>query len=77
MNDELIYMIILQKIGRAAPSVAATLIDRLPDDDDPQRSVEERIAQDVTSLAYIGLWSCKWTGNMVDPLTFPTRLSRR
>jgi hypothetical protein len=54
-------MVILQKIGRAAPSVAATLIEQLPDEDDPQRPMEEKIAQDVPAIAYIGLWSCKWT----------------
>ena len=60
MNDEVVYMVIPQKIGRAAPSVAATLIERLPDEDDPQRPVEEKLAQDVAAIAYIGLWSyCK------------------
>ena len=54
---------ILQKIGRAAPSVAAALIERLPDEDDPQRPMEEKIAQNVTAVAYIGLWSCEWTVN--------------
>ena len=58
MNDGLVYMVILQKIGsgRAAPSVAATLIERLPDENDPQRPMEEKIAQDVAAIAYIGLW---------------------
>ena len=61
MTDELVYMvIILQKVGRAAPSVAATLIERLPNEDDPQRPMEEKIAQDVAAIAYIGLWSCKY-----------------
>ena len=50
-------MVILQKIGRATPSVAATLIEQLPDEDDPQRPVEEKIAQNVAAAAYIGLWS--------------------
>ena len=57
------YMVNLQKIGRATKSVAATLAERLPDVDDPQRSMEERIAQDVAGIAYIGLWSCKWSVN--------------
>ena len=61
---ELIYMVILQKIGMAAPSVTAALIERLPDEDDPQRPMEEKIAQNVTSLAYLGLWSCKWIVNL-------------
>ena len=55
MNDELVYMVILQKIGRAAPSIASTLIERLPDENDPQRLLEEKIAKDVAVLAYIGL----------------------
>ena len=60
MNDELVYMVILQKIGKAAPSVAATLIERLPDDeDDPHRPMEEKIAQNVATNAYLGSWSCK------------------
>jgi hypothetical protein len=58
---ELVHMVILQKIGRATPSVAATLIQRLPDEDDPQRPTEESIAKNVASISYIGLWSCKWT----------------
>ena len=53
-NDHLVYMVILQKIGRAAPSVAASLIERLPDEDDSQRPTEEKIAQDVPALTYIG-----------------------
>ena len=59
-DDEFVYMI-LQKSDRAAPSesVAANLIERLPDEDDPQRPMEEKIAQDVATIAYIGLWSCK------------------
>ena len=52
-------MVILQKIGGAVPSVAATLIERLPDEDDSQRPMEEKIAQNVSTAAYIGLWSCK------------------
>ena len=57
--DELIYMVIPQKTGNATPSVAATLIERLPDEDDPQRPTEEKIAQNVAAVAYVGLWSCK------------------
>ena len=56
-------MVILQKTGSAAPSVAAALIERLPDEDDPQRPMEEKIAQDVAAVAYIGLWSCQWIVN--------------
>ena len=56
-------MVILQRNGRAAPSIAATLIEQLPDEDDPQRPMEEKIAQNVAASAYIGPWLCKWTLN--------------
>ena len=59
MNDELVFMIILQKNGSATPSMAATLIEQLPNEDDPQRPMEENISQNVAAIAYIGLWSCK------------------
>ena len=55
MIDELIYMVIFQKNGKAGPSVVATLIDRLPDENDPQRSEEEKIAQHVAVIAYLGM----------------------
>ena len=45
---------ILQKKGKATPSVAASLIKRLPDVGDPQRSREERVAKDVAFIAYAG-----------------------
>jgi hypothetical protein len=45
-----------QKSGKATPSVAASLIQRLPDDGDPQRPMEEIIAQDVLIAAYVGTW---------------------
>jgi len=41
------------KIGRAAPSIAATLIERLPDEDDSQRPIEEEVAHDVTAFSYV------------------------
>ena len=44
-----------QKNGKAVPSVTATLIERLPHEDDPQRPMEEMIAQDVGAVSYIGL----------------------
>jgi hypothetical protein len=47
---------ILQKNGKATPSVAATLIERLPDDGDPQRSREETIARNVVFVAFAGTW---------------------
>ena len=47
---------ILQKNGKATPSVAASLIERLPDEDDPRRSGEETIAKNVAYVAYLGTW---------------------
>ena len=49
----------LQKVDSISPSVASALIEQLPDENDPHRPMEERIAQDVATIAYIGLWSCK------------------
>ena len=45
---------ILQKNGKATPSVASNLIEHLPDEGDPQRSSEERVAKDVLFIAYAG-----------------------
>ena len=45
-----------QKDGKARPCVAATLIEQLPDEDDPERPTEEILAQDVAAVAYIGPW---------------------
>ena len=59
-------MVILQKIGKAVPSIAAALIERLPDENDPQRPMDEKVAQNVSALAYIGLWWCRI---LDDPLT--------
>ena len=50
------WMLILQKNGKAMPSVAASLIERLPHEGDPQRSREERIALNVAFVAYSGRW---------------------
>ena len=47
---------ILQKNGKATPSVAASLIECLPDEGDPQRSREELIARNVAFVAYVGMW---------------------
>ena len=47
---------LLQKNGKATPSVAASLIERLPDKGDPQRSIEETIAKNVAWIVYIGAW---------------------
>ena len=43
---------IFQKNGKASSSVAASLIQRLPKEDDPQRSREER--ENVVFIAYGG-----------------------
>ena len=47
---------ILQKSGKATPSVATSLIERFPDEGDPQWSSEERVAKDVVFIAYAGTW---------------------
>ena len=44
-----------QKSGKSVPSVAATLIERLPNKDHPERPMEEKLAQDVAAVAYFGL----------------------
>ena len=36
--------------------MVASLIERLPDEGDPQRSREERIAKDVGFTVYAGMW---------------------
>ena len=45
---------ILEKFKNATPSVATSLIGRLPDEKDPQRPMEENIAKNVTAMAYVG-----------------------
>jgi hypothetical protein len=45
---------ILQENGNATPSVVASLIERLPDKGDPQRSTEEKVAKNVAFVAYAG-----------------------
>ena len=52
-------MILRQKNGNAAPSMASGLIQRLPDESDPQRPMEEEIAQDVPAMSFVGRWCCK------------------
>ena len=49
----------LQKNVNATPSVAESLIQRLPDEDDSQRPMEEMVAQNVAALAFVGRWRCK------------------
>ena len=46
----------MQKNGKAAPSVAASLIESLPNEGDPQRSAEEKIARNVAWIVYAGTW---------------------
>ena len=43
-----------QKNGTAIPSVAASLIEHLPAEDDPQRPMEEKLARQVAVGAYTG-----------------------
>ena len=50
---------IIQKNGKYTPSVAASLIECLPNEDDPQRSIEERVAKNVAWITYAGMW-CTW-----------------
>ena len=45
---------IIQKNGKATPSVAARLIESLPDEGDARRSEEERIAKNVAWVSYAG-----------------------
>ena len=64
---------IQQKNGKATPSVAASLIERLPEEGNPQRSREERVAKNVLYITYAGTWG---TSPILDvPLT--SLLSRR
>ena len=55
-GHDLLWQMIFQKNGKASPSVAASLIERLPNEGDPQRSREERIAKNVLFVAYAGMW---------------------
>jgi hypothetical protein len=51
-----------QERGQAAPSVAATLIERLPHENDPRRLMEEKLAQGVATVSYLGVW---WSRSIV------------
>ena len=46
----------MQAKGIAPPSMTATLIERFPNEGDPQRPVEEKVAKGVAAISYIGLW---------------------
>jgi hypothetical protein len=61
---------ILQKNGKATPSVAASLIERLPDAGDPQRFEEERVAKNVVFIAYGGTWCVVYIANLGRPTDF-------
>jgi hypothetical protein len=47
---------IMQKDGKATPSVAASLIESLPDEGDSRRSAEEKVAKGVAWVVYAGTW---------------------
>ena len=55
-----------QKNRKATPSVAVSLIERLPADGDPQRHMEEIFAQNVLFAAYIGTWCRRPTPSHAD-----------
>jgi hypothetical protein len=40
--------------------MATSLIECLPDEGDPQRIIEERVARGVAFVAYAGTWWYKW-----------------
>jgi hypothetical protein len=43
-----------QRQGNAAPSLAAEIIETLPNVDDERYAEEERLAQDIAAAAYSG-----------------------
>jgi len=38
--------------------MAASFIERLPDENDPQRPMEEEVGRNVAAMAYAGQWWC-------------------
>lgn len=44
----------MQQNGKAVSSVAASLIERLPHEDSPERPIQERLAKEVAFVAYVG-----------------------
>ena len=42
-------------MGTAVPSVASSLIEKLPEETDPTWAEELRIARDTAAVAYIGI----------------------
>ena len=55
-HELIIPSMVPQKNHKAIPSVAASLIERLPNEGDPERSREETIARNMTFAAYAGMW---------------------
>ena len=53
--------------------MAASLIERLPDEDDPQRPMEESVAKNVAFVAYVGMW-CNWGLTDFSPVLFQVAL---
>ena len=54
-RDPVLMLGFSKAAGTASPSVAATLIERLPDEGDPRRAEEETIAKNVAAIAYGGM----------------------
>ena len=54
-QDPVLMVDFSKAAGTASPSVAATLIERLPDEGDPRRAEEEKIAKNVAAIAYGGM----------------------
>ena len=43
--------------------MVANLIERLPDEDDPQRPLKEQVAQGVAAITFVGWCQCQWIVN--------------
>ena len=65
---------ILQKNGKTTPSLVASIIERLPDEGDPQRSREETIAKNVAWVVYAGSWW--YIANLRRPSDFLSSVGR-
>ena len=50
--------------------MAASFIERLPDESDPQRSIEEAIAKNVAWIAYVGTYYVVYAVNLGCPADF-------
>jgi hypothetical protein len=53
---DIVLTMILQKNGKATPSVATRIIERLPEENNLERAMEETVAQNVLFAAYVGTW---------------------